>query len=346
MNKFKQHKEGIILSLLFHAILIVILFQFGFFTPLPLPEDKGVLVDFGMNDSGLGKVEPKPKPKPVEQLPEEQPQQEQITPPEPVKSNPVAEAEPEVNQANEEVLTQNYEETAAIEEGKRKEEEERKKREEIERKRKQEEADKKQKEKLEQQRKEELARIEREANEQRQRDSIRKIEEARLAELRRIAEKRRQDSIAQAQKQAKIDAINERAQNVFGGGSNASSSTSQSQGVTYEGGNQGTTTGTAGANKYGLGGGEGISFNLIGRSAENLQRPSYPGQEEGIVVVQVTVDKTGKVTKAEPGVKGSTSLDAGLLNAAKQAALTTRFNEAPNAAAFQTGTITYSFVLN
>ena len=64
------------------------------------------------------------------------------------------------------------------------------------------------------------------------------------------------------------------------------------------------------------------------------------------MVVQVTVDKYGKVTKAEAGVRGSTSLDPGLLNAAKTAALSARFNEDKNAPAFQTGTITYKFVLN
>lgn len=342
MSYFKKHKEGLLLTILFHTALFLILLKFGFFTPLPLPEDKGVLVDFGTSEVGQGRVEPQPKkaPEVVEQQAQET--QQQVTPPDPV--TPPPKQEESVQENAEEVMTQNFEEAAALEEAKKKKEAEEQKRKEEERKR-QEELEAQRKEELEKQRLEEIERQKREEREQRVRDSLRRIEEARLAEQRRIAEQRRQDSIKRAEEQAKIDAINNRAKNVFGGGS-TNSNNSSGQGVTYEPGNQGTTTGSAGANQYGLGGGEGISFNLTGRSSETLPKPTYPGQEEGIVVVSVTVDKYGKVTKAEPGVRGSTSLDPGLLNAAKRAALSAKFNEDPNAPAFQTGTITYRFVLN
>ncbi|MDA3927649.1 MAG: hypothetical protein PF541_01730 [Prolixibacteraceae bacterium] len=345
MSYIKKHKEGLLLTILFHVGLLLILLKFGFFTALPLPEDKGVLVDFGVSDAGMGKIEPTIKPTPIpEQQPEET--QEQVTPPPTPETQPNL-PEPEISSGNEEVMTQDFEETAAIEAGKKKQEEEELKRKEEARKKK-EELEKKLKEEKEKQRIQEIARKEREAIEKRRKDSIQKIEDARLAEQRRIAEIKRQDSIRRAQEQAKIDAINKRAQNVFGGssGSENSNSESEGQGATYESGNQGTATGSAGANKYGLGGGEGISYNMSGRSAESLPKPTYPGQEEGTVVVQVTVDKYGKVTKAEPGVKGTTTSDMSLRNAAKNAALTARFNEDSNAPAFQTGTITYRFVLN
>jgi TonB family protein len=85
---------------------------------------------------------------------------------------------------------------------------------------------------------------------------------------------------------------------------------------------------------------------LSGRSALSLPKPAYPGNEEGIVVVSVTVDKYGKVTNAEAGVQGTNTYNTALIKAAKEAALKARFNADPNAAAFQKGTITYRFVLD
>lgn len=312
MNYFSKHKEGIILSVLFHIALVILLMKLGFFTPLPLPEDKGVLVDFGNSAVGMRQEEPAPKPQQQEVV-----QQASTPPPAPV-------AKPVQSSGNEEVMTQNFEKTVAIDEGKKKQEEENKK-------------------KLE-----EEARIKKAQEEQKRKEdeARRKIEQERLAEQRRLAEAKRQDSIRKAEDAKRIADINQRAQNVFGTGGSGQNSSSSGQGVTYQPGNQGSESGTTGANQYGAGGGQGISFNLSGRSAESLPKPSYPGQEEGTVVVQVTVDQNGVVTKAEPGVRGSTSLDKGLLDAARRAALATRFNPDKNAPAFQTGTITYRFSLN
>jgi len=78
----------------------------------------------------------------------------------------------------------------------------------------------------------------------------------------------------------------------------------------------------------------------------SLPKPQYPGNEEGIVVVQVTVDKSGLVQKAEAGVRGSNTADAGLIASAKKAALQAKFNVDNNAPAVQTGTITYRFRLD
>jgi TolA protein len=346
VSYFKKHKEGIIVTVVYHVIVLLLLLFMGFYTPLPLPQEKGVLVDFGDSETGIGEQEPAPKPEPQPQ--QQQQTQEQVTPPPPPEPAQPAVAEQQPDESGEEVITQDFEETAAIDEGKKKEEEEaRKKREEEERKRKELEEQRRKKE-LERQKEEEEMRRRLAEAEQRRQDSLRKIEEARLAEQRRIAEKRRQDSIKRAEEQARIAAINSRAENVFGqsAGQNDNSNSSSGQGVTYEGGNQGTTTGTAGAERYGHGGGEGISFDLTGRSAVNIEKPTYPGQEEGVVVVRITVDKYGRVTKAEPGVRGSTSIESDLLNAAKNAALSTRFNQDNEAPAFQTGTITYRFVLD
>ena len=176
-------------------------------------------------------------------------------------------------------------------------------------------------------------------------------EEERLqkAELLRQQKEEQRLLAAAAAEQRKIGEINSRAKNVFGGGGKGSpDSKSTSQGVTYGTGNQGVPEGSANVDRYGPGGGigNGVSASLDGRTWLSLPEPQYPGNEDGIVVVQVTVDKSGKVQKAEPGVRGSNTADPGLIAAAKKAALQARFNVDNNAPAFQTGTITYRFRLN
>ena len=182
-------------------------------------------------------------------------------------------------------------------------------------------------------------------------EKLRLAEEERLQKaelLRQQKEEQRLLAVAAAE-QRKIGEINSRAQNVFGGGGKGSpDSKSTSQGVTYGTGNQGVPEGSANVDRYGPGGGigNGVSASLDGRTSLSLPKPQYPGNEEGIVVVQVTVDKNGLVQKADPGVRGSNTADPGLIAAAKKAALQAKFNVDNNAPAVQTGTITYRFRLD
>jgi TonB family protein len=174
-------------------------------------------------------------------------------------------------------------------------------------------------------------------------------EKLRKAELARQQMEEQRLLAQAAAEQRKIGEINSRAKNVFGGGGKGSpDSKSTSQGVTYGTGNQGVPEGSANVDRYGPGGGigNGVSASLDGRTSLSLPKPQYPGNEEGIVVVQVTVDKNGLVKKAETGVRGSNTADPGLIAAAKKAALQARFNVDANAPAFQTGTITYRFRLD
>lgn len=178
-------------------------------------------------------------------------------------------------------------------------------------------------------------------------------EQQQIAEAREIQRQEAEDRRVEQEKAQKIGAINSRAKNAFGGGKTDNGSQSRGQGNTYGSGNQGSPDGTPGANQYGLGGGDGsgvgagkgISYSLSGRNARSLPKPSFPGNEAGIVVVEVTVDKYGKVTKALPGIKGSNTVDTDLLEAARKAALSANFNTDQNAPAFQKGTITYHFIL-
>jgi TonB family protein len=114
----------------------------------------------------------------------------------------------------------------------------------------------------------------------------------------------------------------------------------------YTGNGSGSGGGTGGGSGPGTGTdkGTGISFNLAGRDTIHLQKPEFDSQTEGKVVVEITVDKNGLVISANPGVKGSTTLDDYLLQVARKAALQSKFNRKPDATV-QKGTITYHFLL-
>ena len=74
-----------------------------------------------------------------------------------------------------------------------------------------------------------------------------------------------------------------------------------------------------------------------------LPKPSYPGNESGKVVVDVTVDASGRVTYASYRAQGSTTNSKRLVDAAVEAARKARFSSSESL--MQTGTITYVFTL-
>lgn len=77
----------------------------------------------------------------------------------------------------------------------------------------------------------------------------------------------------------------------------------------------------------------------------NLPLPAYDVQEAGVVVVRILVDQYGTVTNAFPGAQGTTTHNAKLWEAAKEAALKAKFNTSHSAPAIQEGHITYIFRL-
>ena len=87
------------------------------------------------------------------------------------------------------------------------------------------------------------------------------------------------------------------------------------------------------------------NVHLQGRSVVgNLPRPVYKVQREGKVVVAITVDQYGNVTKAQAGADGTTVTDQALWAAARKAALESHFNRSNDPVPSQ-GTITYVFQL-
>ncbi|MGI6323399.1 MAG: energy transducer TonB family protein [Bacteroidales bacterium] len=167
-------------------------------------------------------------------------------------------------------------------------------------------------------------------------EAERRRKEEAEAERRRIeAEQKRQEEIASKTRAA------------LAGAKNAGTS-STSEGVAGGPGNQGSPTGSVDSQNRGEGGGlgdSGISYSLEGRGVQKLPRPKYNYQEGGRVVVEVSVDRSGRVTQATAGIKGSTTLNENLLRVAREAALETRFDPKPDAPPVQKGSITYNFIL-
>ena len=91
--------------------------------------------------------------------------------------------------------------------------------------------------------------------------------------------------------------------------------------------------------------GSGENYNLAGRKAVSKPKEQPDCEEEGIVVVKITVNNSGRVLSAIPGVKGSTNTAPCLLKPAKEAALKTTWNSDAKAPPLQTGTIIYKFSL-
>jgi TonB family protein len=321
VDYIREHKRGIIGTVVFHAIVLLLLIFLKFFTPLPLPSEEGILVNFGTIENGLGNIEPSPAnsdPSPAEPVEEQQ----ETAPP--VVSQP--KPQPKPAEAKEQIMTQDYEKTAAIEAAENK------------------------KKVDDQKRKDLLAEQDRIKKQRVEEERIKKAEAEKIAKTDAEAKKKAED-------QRKINEINSRTQGAFAskgtGTGGKGTGTGTSQGTTFPGGNQGVPTGDPNATTYGQGGlgggnkGSGTSFSLDGRSASSLPKPKYPGDDEGVVVVKITVDKNGTVTAAEPGARGTTIMEQQFWAEAKQAALKAKFNRAPDdAPAFQQGTITYRFVLD
>lgn len=288
MDLFQKHKYGIIGTIIFFTIVVVILLYFGFHTQLPLPGEEGILVNFGTEENGAGLIEPQKNIKKTQEVKSEE-----------VKPQAVEKSQ----EKGEEVLNQDYEDAAAIE------------------------------------------------NKKRESEKKKRLKEKEL-ERQRFLEKQKRKEEEELQKKKEQDEqqniINNRIKDAFSSGKNENANTSQSEGVTSGKGNQGSENGFVDSKNRGKGNGlgnKGISFSLKGRNPRFLPKPEYNLQLSGIVVVEVTVDQDGNVVKANPGIKGSTILDATLLNAAQKAALKAKFDVKHNAPTYQKGTITYHFIL-
>ncbi|KFF05346.1 energy transducer TonB [Flavobacterium reichenbachii] len=131
-------------------------------------------------------------------------------------------------------------------------------------------------------------------------------------------------------------------------GSNGYYGTGGSGGGTGGGNGTGNGIGTGSGYGAGSGGGSGggSGYSLGNRKALSKPAPKYNCNEEGKVVVEVTVDQNGKTISATAGIKGTTNTASCLLEQAKIAALNTKWSPDDNAVAKQVGKIIYNFSLN
>lgn len=291
----KHEKKSAALTAVIAIVILLLIFNFGmrYFDP---PKEYGIAVNFGTTDFGSGDVQPTEA---LKQSAEEEPVDESVV--EETVQEEQVETSPAVNEAAEDIITQDNEEALAI-----------KKREDAKKK----EEDLKQKE------------VERKAEIERQ-----KI----IAENKRI-EKEKQEK---AQKRKQLDAL-------MGGFSEGEGNATGGEGDDNKAGDKGKVTGDPNASGYygNGGGGSGGNYRLGNRNALSTPKPTYDCNEEGRVFVSISVDNSGKVISAEPGVKGTTNSAACLLSRAKEAALKTKFNADNKAPSKQIGTIIYNFFQN
>lgn len=272
MSFLSDRSKGVISTIIIHGLAILLLILLGFTTPLPLPAEQGILINFGNSNDGMGAIEPK-----VEQE-ASLPQSSSATKPQ-----------------EESPLTQDNEEAPSLPVKKK--------------------------------------------------DETKKVETTK-----KTTTKQTETTTNKNTTETKTEKPREANKNALFPGQKTDGSTT-GEGETGKPGNQGGPEGSVDSqNRIGSTGGggdaeRGIITNLSGRTAEKLISPVYPNQKRGTVVVEVTVDSQGNVTKAIPGVKGSTTLDSELLKAAESAAIKTKFDVRKNSQSDQIGTITYVFRL-
>jgi outer membrane biosynthesis protein TonB len=304
----KHKRKSFALTALLLSALLLLLFYIGL-TYLDPPEEKGITVNLGNMEIGMGEIQPAASLTPsvaepiVEtetieetQIPEATPQQPEIK----ESQAPETKAEP--------LLTREEEESIRI----RQREEARKKSEaEAAKRQKDAEAAKLKKEQ------EEARRIERERQEAL--EAKRRAEEAKRKQL----------------------------DDLMGGLNNAKGNTKGGEGDDRSGGDKGQANGNPYATTYNgtAGTDSGNNYSLSGRKLMDFEKSPHNCNETGTVVVTIKVNRKGEVIYAEPGAKGTTNKTPCLLEAAKKRALTYVWNEDNTKPEWQIGEITFNFKL-
>lgn len=166
-----------------------------------------------------------------------------------------------------------------------------------------------------------------------------KAEAERIEKEKRDAEERKRK--AEEEKKKKLDAL-------IGGIGKSDGKESGSEGDDNTVGDKGQLDGSPYASSYfgqpGTGDG-GVGYGLKGRGRPSNSKVVPDCQEEGRVVVEIHVNKNGKVTKAIPGKKGTTG-DGCLYDAAKKTALTYKWPADSKAPTKQVGFVVVNFRLS
>lgn len=306
----KLNRRGLIATIVYHLLLLLLLVFAGLTFPEPPPEEEGILVNFGTDDSGFGEYEPMgddqqagdpelPVTEATEAVQEEVEESfpestESYTPPDPASVD----------------ITQDLEETPVKEDPEPTPEE------------------------LERQRIEQ-ERIEREKIERERREEQERIERERREEQERIERERRQQA----------ERLNNLGRDAFG--NQGVGESEGSEGITQGTGNQGDINGSPDADRYETGGGlgDGISFGGLGSRQGNVPKPDLSGCEvtqKIEIVVDIQVDRDGNVVSAI--VQRATYQDNCIWTMVVKAAKESRFSMDRDANYRQTGWIKYIIV--
>ena len=100
-----------------------------------------------------------------------------------------------------------------------------------------------------------------------------------------------------------------------------------------------------GDSSEGSGNGSGKGWGLNGRKYISGEKVYQDCNESGMVIVQIEVDRSGKVIRAKAGEKGTTNKAPCLLEAARKSAMTYRFNADEKAPQTQIGFLSIRFKL-
>lgn len=272
----KHEKNSAKITTLILLILILLIFVVGPHYMDP-PEEYGVAVNFGTNNTGNGN---KPLSKPIKADIPKKVENQKVD-----KQN----IEPQKSiQKSEEVLTQESEDAIAI---------------------------KKQKE----------------------------AEAKAIADAERVERLKRE---AEDRKKAEEEAKRRKLDNLIGGVKNSKGEDDGGEGNDNSPGNKGQLDGNPYAPSYfgGPGPGKGgVGYGLGGRGKPTKQIFKQNCNEYGLVIVRIEVDKSGRVTNATPGAKGSTNTHPCLLEPAKKIAESHKWPADANAPSRQVGFVSINF---
>jgi colicin import membrane protein len=306
----KLKGRGLIPTIIYHALLLLLLVFAGLTFPDPPPEEEGILVNFGTDETGFGDFEPMGDDQqagdPEQEITQaaDESSEEYV---EPVQESTPAYTPPEPAEVDQ---TQDVEEVQVKEPPKPTAEE------------------------LERQRQQELER-------QRQAE----LERQRLEQERIEREAREEQERIERERQAQAERLNNMGRNAFG--RQGVGETEGGEGITEGGGNQGVTNGSPDADRYDTGGGlgDGISFGGLGSRSGSLPKPNMAGcdiTQKIEVKVEIQVDRDGRVVAAI--VQSATYQNKCIWDMVVEAAKKSRFSADQSANYRQTGWIKYIIV--
>ncbi|WP_055435278.1 hypothetical protein [Lacinutrix algicola] len=167
-----------------------------------------------------------------------------------------------------------------------------------------------------------------------------KAKEAAAKKAKAKADAEAKKKAEEAQKKAEIDAM-------MGGMNNSDGESSGSEGNDNTAGDKGQLDGNPYAPSY-FGGGKGnggVGSGLGGRGQGKFNEVKQDCNETGLVVVLVEVDRSGRVVKATPGVRGTENTAACLLEPARKIAMSGKWPADSKAPTRQIGFVSIDFKL-